>query len=112
MRGADAAGHGLAENAMTNLLHTKLESTVPEDATAPEHSTEDWRGPHSLPAPEGVAKDRILWTYALGIAGVHLLSLLAFVPWLFSWTGVACWLFAGLYVFRHARVSISATIAC
>ena len=37
----------------------------------------------------------------LGIAGVHLLALLAFVPWLFSWTGVAL-AFAGLVCVRHA----------
>jgi stearoyl-CoA desaturase (delta-9 desaturase) len=90
---------------MTNFLHTKSESTVPEDTSAPEQSTEDWHGPHGLPAPEGVAKRKVLWTYALGITGVHLLALLAFIPWLFSWTGVAL-AFAGLYVFGTLGINL------
>jgi stearoyl-CoA desaturase (delta-9 desaturase) len=32
---------------------------------------------------------RISWRYASVVIGYHLLSALAFIPWLFSWTGVA-----------------------
>jgi stearoyl-CoA desaturase (delta-9 desaturase) len=36
--------------------------------------------------------------YSIGIAAVHLLAVFAFVPWLFSWSGVAL-MVAGHYVF-------------
>jgi len=42
---------------------------------------------HDFPA--GVYPLKISWPYAIGITAMHLLTLLAFVPWLFSWTGVA-----------------------
>lgn len=38
--------------------------------------------------PEGVSPPRPLLGYAIGIPVIHLLALLAFVPWLFSWTGL------------------------
>ncbi len=34
------------------------------------------------------ATRRIFWSYLIGVVLVHLLALLAFIPWLFSWTGV------------------------
>ena len=39
-----------------------------------------------------------MWEYAIGIALIHALSLLALVPWFFSWTGVLLW-FGGQLVF-------------
>lgn len=45
------------------------------------------------------------WTYALSIGFVHVLAVLAFVPWFFSWTGVvACAL--GMYVFGTLGVNL------
>jgi stearoyl-CoA desaturase (delta-9 desaturase) len=41
---------------------------------------------------------RIYWRYAVAIPIVHLLGLLAFVPWLFSWTGVVL-IIVGHHVF-------------
>jgi len=41
-----------------------------------------------LDLPEAVQPVRIYWEYAIPLTLVHLLSLLAFVPWLFSWTGL------------------------
>lgn len=41
-----------------------------------------------LPLPDTVQAGQIYWTYAFPIASVHLLALLALVPWFFSWTGV------------------------
>src|SRR3982751_2413704 len=46
------------------------------------------RGPTSLALPDEVQPVRIDWGYLWSIAGIHLLSLLIFVPWYFSWTGV------------------------
>jgi len=40
-----------------------------------------------------------------GIVGYHLLALLAFVPWLFSWSGLA-WTNAGLYLFGTLGINI------
>lgn len=48
---------------------------------------------------------RFAWQYVLGVAGVHLLSLLAFYPWLFSWTGVALAV-AGLYVYGTLGINL------
>jgi hypothetical protein len=60
----------------------------------------------SLSRPETtVAPVQIRWKYAIGIPLVHLLACLAFVPWLFSWTGVACALF-GLYVFGTLGINL------
>jgi fatty-acid desaturase len=41
-----------------------------------------------LPLPEGVMPLRVDWPSAIMIGGYHLVALLAFVPWYFSWTGV------------------------
>ena len=42
---------------------------------------------------------------AAGIAAIHILALLAFVPWFFSWTGVLLALI-GLYVFGTLGISL------
>jgi len=41
---------------------------------------------------------RLDWYYVSGVAGVHLLALLAFFPWFFSWTGLLL-VPIGMYVF-------------
>jgi fatty-acid desaturase len=61
-------------------------------------STSSWQGGNSLQRPATTRSCRINWPYALGVTFVHLLALLALVPWLFSWTGVAL-VFIGNYVF-------------
>jgi stearoyl-CoA desaturase (delta-9 desaturase) len=38
--------------------------------------------------PDGVDRGRIIWPYALAVGVFHLLLPLAFVSWLFSWTGL------------------------
>ena len=52
-------------------------------------------------APDEAPPLRIVWIDATGIAAVHLLALLAFVPWLFSWTAVIV-AFARPVRVRHA----------
>jgi hypothetical protein len=53
----------------------------------------------ALPWPEtAIEPVQIRWRYVIGIPLVHLLACLAFVPWLFSWAGVASAVL-GLYVF-------------
>jgi fatty-acid desaturase len=58
-----------------------------------------------LALPGSVRKDRILWPYFVGIVGFHVLALLAFVPWLFSWTGMILAL-CGLYVFGTLGINL------
>lgn len=48
---------------------------------------------------------RIDWFYAPWIVGYHLLALLAFVPWFFSWTGVILGAIC-LYVFGGLGISL------
>jgi stearoyl-CoA desaturase (delta-9 desaturase) len=42
--------------------------------------------------PPTVRRGRIVWTYAVALTGMHALALLAFVPWLFSWTGLVAFI--------------------
>ncbi len=58
-----------------------------------------------LSLPAGAQPWRISWIDAGGLLVIHLLALLAFVPWLFSWTG-AILAFVGLYVFGTLGISI------
>jgi len=61
--------------------------------------------PQRLAAPEGAQPRRVAWIDATGLVSGHLLALLAFVPWLFSWTGVMI-AFLGLYVFGTLGISL------
>ncbi len=104
---AAAGANGVIDDSEPNLLQTKLEPTVPEEVrgTSRAAPTEAWHGPHSLPGPDGAKDSRLLWPYVIGIVGVHLLALLAFVPWFFSWTGVLL-AYAGLYVFGTLGINL------
>ena len=62
-------------------------------------------GRRGQPSPEGTRPYRVLWAYTISIVLVHLLALLALVPWLFSWTGVALCI-AGHYVFGMLGVTL------
>ncbi len=61
--------------------------------------------PSHLPPPEGIADLTIVWINVIGLVVMHLLALLAFVPWFFSWTGAAL-AFAGLYVFGTLGINL------
>lgn len=41
-----------------------------------------------LPRPEGTQPLRILWPYLIVLTSVHLVSLLAVIPWFFTWSGL------------------------
>jgi stearoyl-CoA desaturase (delta-9 desaturase) len=59
-----------------------------------------------LPWPEKTVEPvQIRWRYAIGIPALHLLACLAFVPWFFSWTGVAA-MIVGLYVFGTLGINL------
>ncbi|MEA2987323.1 MAG: sn stearoyl-lipid 9-desaturase, partial [Alphaproteobacteria bacterium] len=71
--------------------------TVEVGATAPVQAR--------LSPPTGVNLRRIAWPAAIWIVGYHLLALLAFMPWFFSWTG-AILAIVGLYVFGSLGISL------
>jgi stearoyl-CoA desaturase (delta-9 desaturase) len=62
-------------------------------------------GPRIEP-PEGTKPPRILWPYVIGIGTVHLLGLLVFVPWFFTWTGVVVSV-VSLYVFNTLGINLA-----
>jgi len=60
----------------------------------------------AISRPASTNPVRIYWPYAINLAIIHLLALLAFVPWFFSWTGlIACLL--GLYVFGTLGINLA-----
>ena len=58
-----------------------------------------------LPLPAGTLRRRIAWVDAAGLATVHILALLALVPWFFSWTGVILAML-GFYVFGGLGIAL------
>ncbi|HEX2891292.1 acyl-CoA desaturase [Vineibacter terrae] len=58
-----------------------------------------------LDVPQAARPLRLIWSYAVAIALVHGLALLAFSPWFFSWAGVALALL-GLYVFGTLGINL------
>ena len=58
-----------------------------------------------LAAPKGTQPMRVAWIDVAGLVVCHLVALLAFVPWFFSWTGVVL-AFLGLYVFGTLGISL------
>ncbi|HEX3063947.1 MAG TPA: fatty acid desaturase [Dongiaceae bacterium] len=48
---------------------------------------------------------RIAWVYASAVVGYHVIALLAFLPWFFSWTGVILTV-AGCYVFGTLGITL------
>ena len=43
---------------------------------------------HQLQRPEGTQPFKILWPYVVVLTTVHLVSILAVIPWLFTWSGL------------------------
>ncbi len=58
-----------------------------------------------LTRPVATNPVRIYWPYAINMAVLHLLALLAFVPWFFSWTGVVLCVL-GLYVYGTLGINL------
>lgn len=63
------------------------------------------RIPSPIQRPADTDPLKILWPYAVSLVLLHVLALLALVPWLFSWTGaVMCVL--GFYVFGTLGINL------
>lgn len=97
MRSRKASSRAPAAAAPTVRIST-FTPTRPEAVATPAQ-------PQRLPLPEAVSGLRIRWPYSLSIAVLHLLALLAFIPWFFSWTGVVVCLL-GLYVFGTLGINL------
>lgn len=50
-------------------------------------------------------RGRIVWFYAITVVGMHALAMLALIPWLFSWWGVAL-MVAGIYFFGGLGINL------
>jgi len=70
------------------------------------HATEQKRHAiGSLALPTAVDANHRLWQYTLGVGGYHLLALLAFVPYFFSWIGPVLAI-GGIYVFGTLGINL------
>lgn len=72
---------------MNSLAQADNPSESPHPVTSPAHR-EAVPQPKRLPLPESVRGAKILWPFVIPLASIHLLALLAAVPWFFSWTGL------------------------
>jgi len=72
---------------------------------APASPTLDAIPDRPLPYPATLGPGRVVWPYVVAFGLYHGLALLALLPWLFSWTGLAAALF-GLYVFGTLGVNL------
>ena len=58
-----------------------------------------------MDAPATVARGHVDWPYAISFVIYHLVALLAFWPWLFSWTGLVVFMI-GVYVFGTLGINL------
>ena len=58
-----------------------------------------------LPYPAGLKGGGIYWRYAIAVGGYHVLGLLAFDPWFFSWQGVTLAI-VGVYLFGGVGINL------
>src|SRR6516165_9656124 len=72
------------------------------NTTTPSHAGTK---PARLPYPPTLRRGGVIWEYAIAFSLYHALALLAVLPWLFSWTGLAAAL-AGTYVFGTLGINL------
>ncbi|MGB7323548.1 MAG: fatty acid desaturase [Rubripirellula sp.] len=61
--------------------------------------------PQRLPRPEETEPLQIMWRYVIVLSMVHVVALLAFVPWLFTWSGLVAAV-AGHFLFGMMGITI------
>jgi stearoyl-CoA desaturase (delta-9 desaturase) len=84
----------------------ELPHSEPGVATASSAGEPDVQsGTGRLPRPEETQPLKILWQYVIVLTAVHLLSLLAFIPWFFTWSGLILAIL-GHFVFGMFGVTI------
>lgn len=90
-----------AETAAAEVPTGTITADSPNDARW--HARLDAGG--RLPKPASVRTKSIMWDYTLSFIVFHAVSLLAFFPYFFSWTGVALAV-AGMYVFGTLGINL------
>jgi stearoyl-CoA desaturase (delta-9 desaturase) len=75
----------------------------PSSQPGPQH--EPKLSPTRLTKPPGATRE-VFWIYLGAFVVLHLLLPLAFIPWLFSWTGVAL-IFVGNYIFGSLGINLA-----
>jgi len=70
-----------------------------------ETQCEDKSEARPLPRPEETEPPKILWDYVIVLTSVHLVCLLAFFPWFFTWSGLILAIL-GHFVFGMFGVTI------
>lgn len=88
-----AADQGVAVPASaTPAEYPETTASGNEEALAVADSPAPSSAPSALPArletPATTRPTTIYWMYAIPLAAIHLLALLACIPWLFSWSGL------------------------
>ncbi len=73
---------------MSNVLKRPSAENRTVDAPVPGGGVSQRVVRKRLQCPEATQPLRVYWTYAIALILVHGLALLAFIPWLFTWTGV------------------------
>ena len=76
-----------------------VDAPVPVDGVSPRVVRKRLR------PPETAIPIKIYWRYAVALVLVHLFALLAFVPWLFSWTGLIVGIL-GHYTFGMLGITV------
>lgn len=87
-----------------------MEATASEAPRAPgdmprPNTIKTSRAPGDIPRPENAVGGRIFWRYLAVFILFHVAALLALVPYLFTWTGVAL-VFIGNYLFGSLGINI------
>jgi stearoyl-CoA desaturase (delta-9 desaturase) len=90
---------------MTSLFRTAQPATATPVASEAASAAIAPSFARCSPTLEGVKAGRLRWDYALPLIVLHLLALLAAVPWFFSWTGLAA-MCLGVCIFGQLGVPI------
>ncbi|QDT04045.1 Fatty acid desaturase [Rubripirellula lacrimiformis] len=85
-----------------SLLEREAE---PADTAAIDSLPTEGIDPQRLPLPEATQPLQIMWRYVFVLAAVHVVALLALVPWLFTWSGLVLGI-AGHFVFGMLGITI------
>ncbi len=91
--------------------HSKFEAPTQSGGRVVENTSDanlarlGGRDAASIPLPKGVNIKRVYISYVISLVAFHLLALLIFVPWFFSWAGVAS-LVVGTYLFGAVGIPI------
>ncbi|WP_145056623.1 acyl-CoA desaturase [Lignipirellula cremea] len=101
---ADAAADAPSLAAETPLAPSAASVADSPDAPASKEAHRGGDPLKRLERPKTVSR-QIFWTYVAGFVILHMLALLAFVPYFFSWTGVVS-IFIGNYIFGSLGINL------